>query len=207
MIPGHSALRTLRGYDVTYNFTFISLISPYLVDNLRLLHISSSPSTPGKSTILLKQSYLIYTWFCYLKTSVMDKSNKFKSIKFAHLPVKRTSYTLTKAPMAHKTNSQEQFVFKFHKYKISIKTRLTVDYAIKSIDEQLLALLLAKSIFPVFSTNLLLLKYYILGISGRDSHFFSYYRFKADKNPRAGYVASIEDVKPAYNAPLFQDQD
>lgn len=47
---------------------------------------------------------------------------KNKSIKFSFLPIKRKSYTLTKAPMAHKTNSKEQFVFKFYKFKASIKT-------------------------------------------------------------------------------------
>ena len=137
----------------------------------------------------------------------MGKSNKFKSIKFAHLPIKRTSFTLTKAPMAHKTNSQEQFVFKFHKYKISIKTRLTIEYSIKSIDEQLLALLLAKSIFPVFATNLLLLKYYILGISGRDSRYFSYYRFKPELKTIRSYVTTSDDFKPAYSGPIFQEKE
>jgi len=48
-------------YNIVYNFTFISLIAPYLVNDLRLINITSSPSTPKKSTILLKQSYLIYT--------------------------------------------------------------------------------------------------------------------------------------------------
>ena len=48
-------------YDVIYNFTFVSLIAPYLLNNLRLSTITASASKPLKSTILLKQSYLIFT--------------------------------------------------------------------------------------------------------------------------------------------------
>jgi ribosomal protein S10 len=55
-------------------------------------------------------------------------------IKFAFLPIKRKSYTLTKAPMAHKTNSKEQFVFKFFKFKACIQTRFTIDGSLSSVN-------------------------------------------------------------------------
>lgn len=170
----------INSYSVIYNFTFISLIAPYLLNDLRLSNITSSASTPKKSTILLKQSYLVFTWFYYLSNSV-TKSKK-KAIKFSFLPIKRKSYTLTKAPMAHKTNSKEQFVFKFYKFKACIKTRFVIDQGLKSLDQSVLALLLTKSIFPVFETNVLLLKYYSITLSMQDSHFFSYYSFVKNKN-------------------------
>jgi hypothetical protein len=98
-------------------------------------------------------------------------------IKFSFLPIKRKSYTLTKAPMAHKTNSKEQFVFKFFKFKACIKTRFTIDGGLVSVNHSLLALLLTKSIFPVFETNLLLLKHYKVFLLMSDVNFFSYYKF------------------------------
>ena len=50
-----------KPYSVVYNFTFVSLIAPYLLNDLRISNITSKPSTPGKSTILIKQSYLLFT--------------------------------------------------------------------------------------------------------------------------------------------------
>ncbi len=98
-------------------------------------------------------------------------------IKFSFLPIKRKSYTLTKAPMAHKTNSKEQFVFKFYKFKACIKTKFTIDGTLGSVDISLLALLKTKSIFPVFETNLLLLKHYKIFLLMNDTNFFSYFKF------------------------------
>ena len=100
-----------------------------------------------------------------------------KIIKFSILPIKRKSYTLTKAPMAHKTNSKEQFVFKFYKFKTSISTRFVTSYRLTSVDNSLLALLLTRSIFPIFGTNLLLLKYYSITLTMCDTHFLNYYYF------------------------------
>lgn len=98
-------------------------------------------------------------------------------IKFSILPITRKSYTLTKAPMAHKTNSKEQFVFKFYKFKTSIKTYFIATYKLNSVDSSLLALLLTRSIFPIFGTNLLLLKYYSITLTMSDVRFLNYYYF------------------------------
>ena len=38
----------------------------------------------------------------------MKTKTKNKIIKFAFLPIRRKSYTLTKAPIAHKTNSRKR---------------------------------------------------------------------------------------------------
>jgi len=46
---------------VTYNFMFISLISPLLLNNLRLSTISSNITSSRKTKLLIKQSYLILT--------------------------------------------------------------------------------------------------------------------------------------------------
>jgi len=129
-----------------------------------------------KSTILVKQSYLIMTWLYYLTFTVKQKDEN-RVIEFAFLPIRRKMYTLTKAPMAHKTNSKEQIVFKFYKFKVSIKSNFLTEYSLKSIDQGLLSLLNAKSLFPVFDTNLLFLKNYNIQTLLTDKTFFNYYSF------------------------------
>ena len=164
--------------SVTYRFTFVSLISPFLLKDLRLLTVTSSPTTFKKSTALMKQSYLLFTWFYYLKESKVQNGLKTSaSIKFAFLPVRRTMYTLTKAPMAHKTNSKEQFVFRFFKFSTSIKTRYTYMNNPKTLNNGLLALLLAQRSFPIFETNVLLIKRYSILLSVSDHIFFNMHTF------------------------------
>ena len=170
-----------KPYSVVYNFTFVSLIAPYLLNDLRISNVTSSPSTPGKSTILIKQSYLLFTWFYYLKTSIMRVGTKNKIIKFAFLPIRRKSYTLTKAPMAHKTNSKEQFVFKFYKFKAAVHTDYTIAHRLTSVDQALTALLMTKQTFPFFETNVLLLKHSTVFLSMEDSVYFDYSKYLFDR--------------------------
>jgi hypothetical protein len=162
--------------NVLYRFKFISLISPYLLTDLRLLTVTSTPSTYKKAVILMKQSYLLFTWFYYMKESNVNKDiKKVKQIKFSCLPVKRSMYTLTKAPMAHKTNSKEQFVFRFFKFSISMKTYYNLSNNPSSVNNGLISLLLIRKAFPVFETNILLLKNYSIYVRVSDANFFSFF--------------------------------
>jgi hypothetical protein len=86
-------------------------------------------------------------------------------------------YTLTKAPMAHKTNSKEQFVFRFFKLKMSMATRFQNNETIQSLNGGALTIYTAKQSFPKFSTNFLLLKRSQLGITIKDTHFFNFSYF------------------------------
>lgn len=47
--------------DIVYSFSFVSLIAPFLINNLRLSTISSQLTLGLKNKLLLKQSYLILT--------------------------------------------------------------------------------------------------------------------------------------------------
>ncbi len=104
----------------------------------------------------------------------MKTKTKNKVIKFAFLPIRRKSYTLTKAPIAHKTNSKEQFVFKFYKFKASVHTYYTVSNRLISVDQGLEALIMTKRTFPFFETNVLLLKTAKVVLSLSDSTYFDY---------------------------------
>jgi len=58
----NSKLSNNLSSDVSYNFTFISLISPNLLNNIRIDDINLVSSTRSKkSSILVKKSYLIMT--------------------------------------------------------------------------------------------------------------------------------------------------
>ena len=160
---------------VIYKFRFTSLIAPYLLTNLRLDDITLTPSTALKSTMLLKQSYLLFTWFYYLKESRnISKSSSKGVIKFTFLPTRHKNYTLTKAPMAHKTNSKEQFTFRFFNFNVSIKTRLNQASTASSFDQTLLTLFVIKESFPFFETNLLFLKTYTVLLNSFGGSFFNY---------------------------------
>ena len=123
----------------------------------------------------MKKSYLILSWFSYLSSAgAFNKSRKGspRAIKLAILPSRRKMYTLTKAPMAHKTNSKEQFLLKFYNFKFS----LTLDHCRTLVPSSPAAgahqFLLLQKIFPVFETNLLLLKYYILRYPSKGTSYF-----------------------------------
>jgi len=167
---------------IVYNFTFISLIAPFLINNLRLSTIGSNLTPSSKTKLLIKQSYLILTWFYYLTISTTLNKKANNSIAFSFLPLKSKSYTLTKAPMAQKTRSKEQFHFKFYVFKVSVKTHLLNEFSLNSLDQTLLAFLITKSTFPIFETNLLFLKNYTLNLRFYDNVFFNYHTFLLNKN-------------------------
>ena len=87
-------------------------------------------------------------------------SNRVPTVKLAILPASRKMYTLQKAPMAHKTNSKEQFMFKFYNFKFSVNLQVDKKFLPTSVTQGAYTLNLAYRFFPVFETNLLFLKYY-----------------------------------------------
>jgi ribosomal protein S10 len=109
-----------------YYLSFTSLIAPgtFKKSNTLFLQITSTK----KKKLFLKQSYLLLTWLAYLT----NKTNKQPAIgqttptskidlskpRISFKPTQQTIFTLTKAPMAQKTFSQEQFLFKFYKFTI-----------------------------------------------------------------------------------------
>ena len=92
------------------------------------------------------------------------------------LPATQSFYTITKAPMAHKTRSKEQFIFKFYHFTITFKVNNQVIIASNNTSVKALAhmLMLTKRLFPVFETNLLYLKYYRVLYPLTDQYFFVY---------------------------------
>jgi hypothetical protein len=164
--------------NLKLNFFFISLISPFLINNLRLNFNSSLNLL--KKKIVIKHSYILLTWFYYISFIDQKKNNKNK-IKFFIFPIKREKFTLTKAPMAHKNWSKEQYKFSFYKFIISFNCNLKIENNINNINSSLLFFLLTKKNFPFFETNLLFLKNFRIILQFKDFYFFNYFNFLNNK--------------------------
>lgn len=98
----------------------------------------------------MKQSYLLSLWLYYYVKN-------FSSYKptFTFKPKKNSKKTLIKAPMAHKTFSQEQFIFRVYNLVIKFKYKLCFLHFNASI----YFVLYLHKMRLTFETNLLLLKH------------------------------------------------
>jgi len=168
----HMAPKNNLRFDFRYSFTFVSTIAPQLLTDFRDKRVFKSRS----SKILVKKSYLILTWLYYL-TFTVRKKHKERTIRFAFLPSTRKTYTLTKAPMAHKTFSKEQFAFKYYKFKVSIRASFEEHFSITSVEHAATSLSISKNFFPVFETNMMFLKFYRIQMLSTAPQFYSYYHF------------------------------
>ena len=97
-----------------------------------------------------------------------------ESPNVAILPSRRSLYTLQRAPMAHKTNSKEQFLVKTYHFTFSFQVPTPVESMATSQSACAHAMVLTKRLFPVFETNLLSLKYYLISYNHSDSNLFRY---------------------------------
>lgn len=127
---------------IIFNFYFTSLISPFLLNNLRFL----TDTRISEKKILLKQSYILLSWFYYL-TFLNQKMNTKNNLKFAILPSSKKIFTLTKAPIAHKNWSKEQYKFQFFKFKITFNVFLKENNNLDSSNKSILFALLTKKNF------------------------------------------------------------
>lgn len=157
---------------ISYSFSFISLIPPFLVNNLRF----SFNNFIKEKKILIKQSYILLTWFYYLSFIQQTVDNKNK-LKFFVLPTSLKKFTLTKAPMAHKNWSKEQYKFQFYRFKISFNVLLKDENELNSLNSALLFVLLTKKTFPQFETNIFFLKNVNFYFYLKDKNFFNYHKF------------------------------
>ena len=154
-------------------FLFISLIPPFLINNLRFNYNYNLKN----KKILLKQSYIMLTWFYYISFTEQNINNINNKIKIFVLPFKSEKFTLTKAPIAHKNWSKEQYQFGFYKFLINFKCFFKKENKINSLNKTVLFLILTKQNFPFFETNILFLKNIKIFLNFKDKYFFNYYKF------------------------------
>lgn len=167
--------------EIKYSFTFVSLISPFITNNICFIDDKNTSNFSqykknNNTKIYLKQSYILLVWFYYL-SSIKSKRDKKNRLSFFVLPVQKRIFTNTKAPMAHKNWSKEQYKFKFFKIRISLNAFLDEDSLISSVDSSLLFIILNKKNFPFFETNLMFLKNFSFFFKFNDTKFFNFHNF------------------------------
>lgn len=179
-------------FYIQHTLKFVTLYYPGSIKNLRLLLRSQAGKNglldnSDKKKILVKQSYVILIWINYLSTKSLEVDNSLPGF-FIH-PTKNYKTTITKAPMAHKTFSQEQYMVRYYSLSISFYTpaldlsdtyqSLSKLAPLPTINYSLYFLLFVIKSIPCISTNLLLLKRYTILIYSTDKTYFSFYEFNS----------------------------
>lgn len=83
----------------------------------------------------------------------------------------QTKTTKLKTPMAHKTFSQEQFIFKFYTLSITFQTQLSPLTLLNSVNNSIYVILYLRNNLPFFTTNLLFVKAIKFTIQSKDKFF------------------------------------
>ena len=153
---------------IKYSFSFVSLITPHKITNIRLLNNPVNPFKSKKTKkIFAKQSYLLMTWLWYIQKNHSSTGKP----SFAFKPTSVHKTTLIKSPMAHKTFSQEQFQFKFFNLIVSFSIPFTTKVETLGINQLAYLILSLKTSIPFVETNFFLLKRFKIILPSKDSTF------------------------------------
>lgn len=170
--------------NLKYSIRFASIIAPSSVPSFSLLNHLYTPINYSKNInnkLHIKQSYLLMTWMSYVKDNYSElhdlnfkNSNKKPSIFV--FPKTTKKFTNTKAPMAHKTFSQEQFKFSFYFMSASFNVN-NMNYISdipNSVNKSLYVILYLKTNNNISSSNLFLLKRFTFFIESLDTNYLNY---------------------------------
>lgn len=118
--------------QVKHTLKFGSLFAPASFKDLCLFFRNTSKynsflKNKSNKKILVKQSYILLMWLNYIASAprlVGKSSAKKKKVcpSFFVYPFRNYKTTIIKAPMAHKTHSQEQFMIRFYRFSITLYT-------------------------------------------------------------------------------------
>jgi hypothetical protein len=144
-------------FSIKYSLTFKSIIPLGTIKNIRLI-LQFKPQTNKSKKLLVKQSYMLFTWMFYIENNLSScKTNT--TPRFFIRPTTRSKFTQIKAPMAHKTFSQEQFVIKSYSLQISFTSRYNLSKnSINSLNKSVLVATSLRKFVPFLETNLFFLK-------------------------------------------------
>jgi hypothetical protein len=154
---------------------FNTLITPYKIVNIRLIfnNLTSETKKNKFNKLFIKQSYLLLTWFWYIKKK--HNINNLVQPSFVYKPTKKYRITFLKTPMAHKTFSQEQVKLQYFLLQITFKILLPVTYFkdnLLDINKMLYLILHLRQNIPFVETNLFLLKRFKISFSCIDNQLF-----------------------------------
>jgi len=170
---------------------FGTLFLPSSIKNISLyfrrsLDPNSLLARGNSNKILVKQSYMFMIWIHYIMSPSenTDKNATCKRPCFFIYPFRNYKTTIVKAPMAHRTYSQEQFMIRYYKLSISFKTSINTTprgSSINSVNEALYFCLRTKMMLPCVGTNMLFLHKYSFNFYSKDTLFFSFFTFSNDQ--------------------------
>lgn len=158
--------------SVVFSFSFASLVSPFVAIDMRFFE-ETDPMY--KTRKLLKQSYIILSWFYYF--TYIEPQRRKNPLRFFVFPVRHQIYTLTKAPMAHKTWSKEQYKFQFYFMRVSLLDNHFYEDVSLNFNQTLIFLLSYKNRMPLLTTNLMLLKIFQIRFTVNDENYFNFFKF------------------------------
>ena len=149
-------------------------------------------------------------WIHYVMSPSKNTSENatFKKPCFFVYPFRNYKTTIVKAPMAHRTYSQEQFMIRYYKLSISFKTNVNTAFAeshTKSVNEALYFCLRTKMMLPCIGTNMLFLHKYSFNFYAKDTLFFSFFTFNNNmivNSTRVAYMMKLVDMQGLKPCPL-----
>ena len=110
-----------------------------------------------------------------------DNTTKIKTPKLFVLPKKVSKFTLTKAPMAHKTFSQEQY--SYNRYSLTMSFSKPVPGPLNSVNSSILFILQNPLSRSFIETNLFFITKLSISVLSRDSIFMTYPRKTPNTQP------------------------
>ena len=150
--------RNFKIQKLNYSLKFSTIIIPGTLTKLSLLNNTALEKTKH-SKLFVKQSYLLLVWLMYIQGTYSELNENQKTPSFFIHKKQQTKTTKLKAPMAHKTFSQEQFLLKYYTLSISFKTEFNATQKLSSVNSSIFTALALRQNAPFFNTNLLFLKY------------------------------------------------
>lgn len=134
-----------------YEFFFVSLLPLVYLGSDKLRYSQLHPTL--RSKLFIKKSYLILLWLHYLASYNKDKY----VVKISTIKTQTKLYTVVKAPMAHKTNSKEQFISRYYKFRVKFEVKRHYKNSLLSNKSSSCLSTPFHKMFPTFETNLLFL--------------------------------------------------
>jgi hypothetical protein len=194
---------SLRNVKVQHTLKFATLYTPSTIKDISLfyrrnLEYNSRLVNKPNKKILIKQSYILMMWLGYIvnkgskvdankQRDINDESsvsgrdkNKIKTPSFFVYPFRNYKTTIVKAPMAHRSYSQEQFMIRFYTLSITFYTELSIqnnELRNFSVNKSFYFANVLKKSTPYTGTNMLFLQKYCVFFNSRDSNFFSFHRY------------------------------
>jgi hypothetical protein len=174
--------KTKSPAKMTINYSFISLFNPSSIKNLTLYHrnlnsVNKASSYRGSFRnykILVKQSYLMSAWFYYYANTTLQT----KRVKgFVTLPCRQTKHTAAKAPMAHKTFSQEQFIIRYYFLTFSVTSKNLPPTYFDGLNNSMVVANIFFNTLSFSGTNMLVLYKVKTWFFTSDDKYFNFNRF------------------------------